>query len=272
MKKLIRLLLFPALFFTANQAAAQTQITFYTTMGTFVAQMYDTLQPITAGNFISLVDTQFYDGIIFHRVVQGFVIQGGDPTGTGSGGPGYTIPDEFDPMTHNVQKALGMANSGPNTGGSQFFINLVNNLNLDANYPVFGIVTSGFPVVLNIGAVPVNANDRPLTPVVMDSVRITTPVTSRDYFSGEVPLIEIYPNPVNERTVFRIKTQSHGEGKITIWNQLGMPVFERSLMLNGGEMELNEINVASLGLAPGIYYFSLHDGERVGQRKFVVVE
>ena len=138
---------------TTNISRAQTEVTFYTNMGDFVVEMYDTLQPITAGNFIDLVNAEFYDGIIYHRVISGFMIQGGDPLGTGFGGPGYSIPDEFDPLTSNVQKAISMANSGPNTAGSQFFINLAHNLNLDTDYPVFGIVTSNFSVVQSIGLV-----------------------------------------------------------------------------------------------------------------------
>src|SRR2546428_10803126 len=113
-----------------------------TNKGTIKFELLEQDAPKTTENFRLLAEKGFYDGIIFHRVINGFMIQGGDPLGTGYGGPGYTIPDEFDPQTHNVQKALAMANAGPNTGGSQFFINLVNNLNLDANYPVFGIVTS----------------------------------------------------------------------------------------------------------------------------------
>ncbi len=136
MKKILIFCLAIAFALTTKISYAQTEVTFYTSMGTFVAEMYDTLQPITVGNFVSLVNAKFYDGIIFHRVINNFMIQGGDPTGTGYGGPGYTIPDEFDPLASNVQKALAMANSGPNTGGSQFFINLVNNLYLDPNYPV----------------------------------------------------------------------------------------------------------------------------------------
>src|SRR5688572_13012156 len=139
MKKIsVFFLLYVAL--ASYTAHAQTQITFYTNKGIFVAEMYDTLQPITAGNFISLVKKKFYDGIIFHRVIDKFMIQGGDPTGAGSGGPGYTIKDEFHPATSNIQTTLAMANSGPNTGGSQFFINLIDNTRLDPKHPVFGKV------------------------------------------------------------------------------------------------------------------------------------
>jgi cyclophilin family peptidyl-prolyl cis-trans isomerase len=271
MKKALLLILTSVFFFAAKTTKAQTEVTFYTNYGTFVTEMYDTLQPITAGNFISLVSAKFYDYIIFHRVVAGFVIQGGDPLGTGFGGPGYTIMDEFDPAASNVQKALGMANSGPNTGGSQFFINLVNNTFLDPNYPVFGIVTSGFTVVQTIGGVPVNSADRPVIPVVMDSVRITNLFTSVDYFSGDKPLIEIYPNPVSESSVFRIKASSLHEGTVTIYSQMGIPVYQKSIPLNGSVVTLDPAEIHNLHLSAGIYHFVVSDGESVSKRKFVVL-
>lgn len=123
--------------------------------------------PITAGNFESLVKSGYYNGVMFHRVINGFMIQGGDPTGTGRGGPGYRIPDEFTSHNKNVRGAIAMANSGPNTGGSQFFINLVDNSarpTFDASYPVFGNVVGGMDVVDAIGKVPTSGspNDRPL--------------------------------------------------------------------------------------------------------------
>jgi len=135
-----------------------------TTMGNITIAL-DPTMPITAGNFETLVKSGFYDGVIFHRVIPGFMIQGGDPTGTGKGGPGYTIPDEFTSHNHNARGTVAMANAGPNTGGSQFFINLVDNTALDANYPVFGTVTDGMDVVDAIGNVPTDANNRPLTNV-----------------------------------------------------------------------------------------------------------
>ena len=196
MKKLIPFYLVFVLSVTNINSNAQTEVTFYTSMGDFVTEMYDTLQPITAGNFVSLVNAKFYDGVIFHRVISNFMIQGGDPTGTGSGGPGYSIPDEFDPLTSNVQKSLAMANSGPNTGGSQFFINLKDNLNLDSGYPVFGIVISNFSVVQAIGIVQTNSSDRPLVDVVMDSVRVTSigPLGLNEQKPKSMG-IRVYPNP-----------------------------------------------------------------------------
>lgn len=269
MKKFFSLVSAMISFFSISGVKAQSEVTFYTSMGTFVSETYDTLQPITAGNFLTLVGDEFYDGIIFHRVIDSFMIQGGDPLGTGFGGPGYTIPDEFDPNTSNIQRAISMANAGPNTGGSQFFINLVNNLYLNPNYPVFGIVTSNFSVVQAIGQVPVNVSDRPLTPVVMDSVRITNPMTSMDYFSGAQPLIEIYPNPVTENSRFTIRTKSAGKGSIAIYDQMGNAIFQKEIQLNGDILDVDPLEIRSLNLSSGIYYFMITDGKSFSLKKFV---
>jgi peptidylprolyl isomerase len=145
--------------------AALEHVLLETTMGNITIAL-DPDMPITAGNFEKLARSGFYDGVIFHRVIPGFMIQGGDPTGTGFGGPGYTIPDEFTAHNHNARGTVAMANTGePNTGGSQFFINLVDNGRLDANYPVFGTVTAGMDVVDAIANVARDANNRPLTNV-----------------------------------------------------------------------------------------------------------
>jgi peptidylprolyl isomerase len=109
--------------------------------------------PVTSGNFETLVQKGFYNGVIFHRVMDGFMIQGGDPTGTGMGGPGYIIKDEFAANNRNDRGTVAMANAGPNTGGSQFFINLVNNNYLDTKHPVFGKVVGGMDVVDKIAKV-----------------------------------------------------------------------------------------------------------------------
>jgi len=121
--------------------------------------------PITAGNFETLAKKGYYDGVIFHRIINGFMIQGGDPTGTGRGGPGYAIRDEFTPGNRNDRGTISMANAGPNTGGSQFFINLVNNNFLDDRHPVFGRVIEGMEIVDTIAKVKTDASDRPLAPV-----------------------------------------------------------------------------------------------------------
>jgi len=135
-----------------------------TTMGNITIELSPDM-PITAGNFGKLVNQGYYNGVIFHRVIDGFMIQGGDPTGTGRGGPGYSIPDEFTKTNRNDRGTIAMANAGPNTGGSQFFINLVNNNFLDTKHPVFGKVVEGMDVVDKIGKVKTDSNDRPVTPV-----------------------------------------------------------------------------------------------------------
>lgn len=141
-----------------------SRVSMETSLGTIEIELFEDM-PITAGNFATLVQKGFYDGVIFHRVINGFMIQGGDPEGTGRGGPGYTIKDEFKPGRKNDRGTLSMANAGPNTGGSQFFINLVNNNYLDGKHPVFGRVTGGMDVVDKIAKVRTDRNDRPLQPV-----------------------------------------------------------------------------------------------------------
>lgn len=156
-----------------------TQVTLHTTMGDIVIRMHDDM-PITTGNFVKLCKQGFYDGVIFHRVIDGFMIQGGDPTGTGMGGPGYNIQDEFGKGHSNVRGSVSMANTGrPNTGGSQFFINTVDNTYLDKEdprtpyaHPVFGTVVSGMDVVDRIGKVETDRNDKPLKPVTITSVTV----------------------------------------------------------------------------------------------------
>jgi peptidylprolyl isomerase len=132
-----------------------------TNMGNITIAL-DSSMPITAGNFETLVKKGYYDGVIFHRIIDGFMLQGGDPTGTGRGGPGYVIKDEFTKSNRNDRGTISMANAGPNTGGSQFFINLVNNNFLDTKHPVFGKVVEGMDVVDKIAKVKTDANDRPV--------------------------------------------------------------------------------------------------------------
>jgi peptidylprolyl isomerase len=141
-----------------------TKVLLETSQGNITIQLYSDM-PITTGNFQSLVEKKFYDGLIFHRVIDGFMIQGGDPEGTGMGGPGYEIKDEFTDHNKNDRGTIAMANSGPNTGGSQFFINLVDNNYLDSKHPAFGKVIEGMDVVDAIGKVKTDSSDRPLTEV-----------------------------------------------------------------------------------------------------------
>ncbi|MDO4218422.1 MAG: peptidylprolyl isomerase [Synergistaceae bacterium] len=137
--------------------------TFETTCGTFKIELYNDLAPRTVQNFTDLVQKGFYDGLIFHRVIDDFMIQGGCPLGTGTGGPGYTIDDEFgEGLKHDAPGILSMANAGPNTGGSQFFITLVPTPWLDGHHAIFGHVIDGMDVVETIGHVPTDRFDRPM--------------------------------------------------------------------------------------------------------------
>ena len=161
---------------------------FETNLGNFTAELFEDKTPKTVANFTELADgtrewkhpktgekhkKPYYDGIIFHRVIQGFMIQGGDPLGEGRGGPGYQFADEFHPdLRHDRVGILSMANAGPNTNGSQFFITLAPTPHLDRRHSVFGAVVKGLDVIEKIGRVPTDKNDRPITPVVMNKVTI----------------------------------------------------------------------------------------------------
>lgn len=149
------------------------KIKFTTNKGIFVAEMFEDKAPLTTKNFIELVEKGFYDGIIFHRVIDGFMIQGGDPTGTGMGGPGYKIKDEFgEGLKHDDEGILSMANAGPNTGGSQFFITLAPTPWLNGHHAIFGKVVEGMDVVRLIGVVPTDFRDRPREVVTMEKVEV----------------------------------------------------------------------------------------------------
>ena len=145
-----------------------------TNHGNIVIELYNKDMPITTGNFQKLVEQGFYDGVIFHRIIDGFMIQGGDPTGTGMGGPGYNIKDEFTKtkLDKNNRGTIAMANAGPNTGGSQFFINLVDNNYLDGRHPVFGKVVEGMDVIDEIAKVETDNRDKPLEDVVIEKATI----------------------------------------------------------------------------------------------------
>lgn len=146
---------------------------FETNHGTFEIELFEDKAPITVKNFIDLAEKGFYDGLIFHRVIDGFMIQGGDPNGMGTGGPGYTIPDEFHKdLKHDSEGVLSMANAGPNTGGSQFFITLAATPWLDGHHSVFGKVVKGMDVVREIGKVDTDFQNKPLAKVVMEKVTI----------------------------------------------------------------------------------------------------
>ena len=158
---------------SSGTAEKKTYAVFDTNMGGFTAELFTDKAPETTGNFIKLAESGFYNGVIFHRVIDGFMIQGGDPTGTGTGGPGYTIKDEFSPdLKHDSEGILSMANAGPNTGGSQFFITLAATPWLDGKHAVFGKVSEGMDVVKAIGKVQTGAGDRPVQDVVINSIDI----------------------------------------------------------------------------------------------------
>ncbi len=149
---------------------------FETSKGTFDIELFEDKAPKTTGNFIMLVEKGFYNGLIFHRVIDGFMIQGGCPKGDGTGGPGYTIPDEFHPdLRHSGEGILSMANAGPNTGGSQFFITLAKTEWLDGHHAVFGKVIKGMDVVKAIGKVETDPfRDRPYEDVKIQKITILT--------------------------------------------------------------------------------------------------
>ena len=141
--------------------------------GIIKAELYPDVAPITVENFISLIERNFFDGLIFHRVIDNFMIQGGDPAGNGTGGPGYTIKDEFSSkLLHDGPGVISMANRGPNTGGSQFFITLRECKWLDGKHAVFGKVSKGMDVVYKIGKTATDSNDKPLEPVIIKKVTI----------------------------------------------------------------------------------------------------
>ena len=149
------------------------KIKFTTNKVTFVAEMFEDKAPLTTKNFIDLTEKGFYNGTIFHRVIEDFMIQGGDPTGTGMGGPGYKIKDEFGPgLKHDDEGILSMANAGPNTGGSQFFITLAPTPWLNGHHAIFGKIVEGMEVVRLIGVVPTDFRDRPREAVIMEKVEV----------------------------------------------------------------------------------------------------
>jgi len=151
---------------------------FDTTEGQFKIKLFADRTPRTVENFVALAEgaktgKPFYDGTIFHRVIPDFMIQGGDPTGTGRGGPGYQFNDEFHKeLKHTKPGILSMANAGPNTNGSQFFITVAAAPWLDNKHSVFGEVTEGYDVVQKISQAPRNAQDQPLKQVTINSVKV----------------------------------------------------------------------------------------------------
>ena len=159
-----------------NSIITNKMIKIETNKGDITLELFSNDAPKTVENFITLANKGFYDGVIFHRIISGFMIQGGDPTGTGTGGPGYKFADELNPNTESykrgyVRGTLAMANSGPNTNGSQFFIMHQDN-DLPHKYTIFGKVVSGLETVDAIAGVEVNVNDRPLEDVIIKKVTV----------------------------------------------------------------------------------------------------
>ena len=149
-----------------------TSATLHTNHGAIAIELFDEDAPKTVENFLKLARDGFYDGVVFHRIIPDFMIQGGDPTGTGTGGPGYTFEDEFN--DHKVERgALAMANAGPNTNGSQFFIVTTAAAPwLDGKHTVFGRVTDGMDAVDTIEQVDTDAQDKPREPVVIERIEL----------------------------------------------------------------------------------------------------
>ncbi len=153
---------------------------FETNQGTFKIELFEDKAPITTANFIKLAQSGFYDGTRFHRIIAKFMIQGGDPLSKdlslrsrwGTGGPGYHIKDEFGAGLKNDPGTIAMANSGPDTGGSQFFINVANNFFLNGKHPVFGKVIEGYDLVEKISNTKTNADDQPVTDVIINKITI----------------------------------------------------------------------------------------------------
>jgi peptidyl-prolyl cis-trans isomerase A (cyclophilin A) len=146
---------------------------FDTNKGNFSVELFEDKAPSTTGNFIQLTKNGFYDGLIFHRVIEGFMIQSGCPEGTGRGGPGYKIKDEFHPeLKHDSKGIISMANAGPNTGGSQFFITVAPTPWLDRHHAVFGKVIDGMDVIDVISKVKTGRNDKPIEDIIINSIKI----------------------------------------------------------------------------------------------------
>ncbi len=271
MKHLITL----ALIVIASSISAQTQIDFYTTMGDFRIEVREDLMPITAGNFIDLVEADFYDGIIFHRVIAGFVVQGGDPLGTGFGGPGYTIMDEYHPeMNHDSTGVIAMAKtSAPNSAGSQFYFTLGPQNFLDGNYAVFGTCIENVEVIEEIGLVETNGNDAPLIDVVMDSVRIVQSPSGLNLIESTI-LFEAYPNPFSDAVQISYELNTPGQVELEIYDIQGRMVksWQESVFTTGvHSFTWGGAGSESISVPLGPYYFTLTTPDGRGTRKLIRV-
>ncbi|WP_037315132.1 peptidylprolyl isomerase [Salegentibacter sp. Hel_I_6] len=241
---------------------------FKTNYGTFVAELYYEQTPITVASFVSLAEgtnkmadsthkgKNYYDGLTFHRIIDGFVIQGGDPSGTGSGGPGYKFPDEIvDSLSHDSKGILSMANAGPGTNGSQFFVTLAPTQNLDGRHTVFGKVVEGQEVVDSIGKVETGPQDKPVKTVTMEEVNIIRKGKSAKDF--EAPKVF-----ENELQAIKDKEEAEAEKRQAA----------RTEMAEIFESHKDEAETLESGLQ--IYYEEKGDGERpkTGQMVEVLYE
>jgi peptidyl-prolyl cis-trans isomerase A (cyclophilin A) len=273
MKKQLLLLLTVNFILTVAQLQAQTRVTFYTNKGNFVVELNETKRPNTTKNFITLVNKKFYDKLIFHRVINGFMIQGGDPKGDGTGGTGGTIPDELSPAYSNLQKTIAMANLNKrNTGDCQFYINLVNNTGLDEKYTAFGIVITNFAVVQTIGKVATNSNDKPLVAVVMDSVRITPVTTSIEEQAANIQDLNIYPNPFTTESVLFFNSKEEKAVELTVYNQQGQLIGAAQRKVIQGENYIPLKELLEQGYTPGIYFITVKDHAFISRQKFIVLD
>jgi len=244
----------------------QTQILFYTTMGEFTVELNEQYAPITAGNFKTLVEQKYYDGVLFHRVIDNFMIQGG----IGSFVPAI-IADEFHDSLSNIITTISMANAGPNTATSQFFINLKDNSYLDSmNLPsppqhaVFGKVIANFSVVQAIGKVVTDGSDKPLADVVMDSLRVI-PGTFIAYQDKMIQKFIYYPNPFTNSITIELQASPKNPLSFTLYNFLGK-VVKQAKNIRSRSIQLERDNLPN-----GLYYFNVFSEEgRIGGRKLII--
>jgi cyclophilin family peptidyl-prolyl cis-trans isomerase len=262
MKKLYIIAAIALLALFVNDTRAQrTEVTFYTTNGNFKVLLYDSLTTVTVDSFLARVSRKFYDGLIFHRVIANFMIQGGDPTGTGSGGTGTKIPDEFHPSLKNIPGALSMANTGqPNTGDCQFYVNVVTNAHLDNKHTVFGMVTNNYSVVDAISKVPTGANNKPVTDVKMDSIRVTKFPAGVKNIETNQP-VAVYPNPNNG--IFSIDVPG-GKTELVVTNINGQVVYATATE------QAVKFSIDMSSQPKGIYMLTMMNGAATLHRKVVV--
>jgi cyclophilin family peptidyl-prolyl cis-trans isomerase len=269
MKKIILLTLFSC----SLIAHTQTLADFYTSMGNFRVELREDLMPITANNFIKLSRKGFYDATIFHRVVADFVIQGGDPIGTGSGGPGYTIMDEDHiTMNHDSAGVIGMAKDvAPNSAGSQFYFTLSPQPGLNRRYAVFGACIQGLQVILDIGKVRVNGDDKPLDAVILDSIRIVNTTTISHQEKMRMPL-EVYPNPFTERSYIRYEIKRAGPLTLSIYDMQGRLIrtlIDEKTTPGVYDTDWDGRNAKGTSVAQGVYVLVIKGVDGTGMRRLM---